>query len=457
MRGLDLAGFVALAAEVSEVEPIKLIELLDTNGVEELLAGAQVPLLPHEAAATLLVGTIALNPLPTGSHRLAVLAAAHLLAVNGLGADLDPDATRELLAGVAAGRVDVASVTAWLDPLVSALDPLEGELRRRLSADAWRAIGLADLRADRHGRREATPADLLMGLFREGTGPAARALGSDGQAMALTGHSARPQVPQRVPAFTGETRKVLELAFRVATEQGHRQIGGGHLLLGVLDGGHAGVLPDGLDAAHVRRRALDLLPPEDESDLAGRLARIASRLRTVDPGAAAELEEVADLQRISLDRIVEIIRAWRGEILLDAVAADPVVHRLLGAGRLDTEPADALQQRLLAKYLADIADQTQLTDDQERELAESICADSTSRRAAEGRRRLVESNLHLVVTIARTYHPSGVPLLQLIQAGNVGLMRAAEHFDPSKGDRFRTSAISWIRRSILEAVSPPPD
>lgn len=198
MRGLDLADFVALAAEVAEVEPITLIELLDPDGVEELLADAQAPLLPHEAAATLLVGTVALNPLHTLSHGLAVRAAIHLMAVNGLGADLDPRTTAEILAGVAAGRVDVASVAGWLDPLVTALDPLEGELRMRLSADAWRSIGLAVLRAYRHGRREATPADILMGLFREGIGPAALALGSDGRDTDVTGHPASPQVQQSV-------------------------------------------------------------------------------------------------------------------------------------------------------------------------------------------------------------------------------------------------------------------
>jgi RNA polymerase sigma factor (sigma-70 family) len=68
---------------------------------------------------------------------------------------------------------------------------------------------------------------------------------------------------------------------------------------------------------------------------------------------------------------------------------------------------------------------------------------------------LIESNLQLVVTIARTYETSGMSMLDLIHEGNVGLMQAARHFDPTKGFRFSTYATWWVRKFILEAIARP--
>ncbi len=459
MRSLDFADLVALAAEVSDVEAPKLLELLDTPEVEALLAEAQAPRPPHEAAAVLLAGLVSIGPVPSRSRRLALLAALQLLAVNGLDADLDPGGTRAMLAGIAGGATDVAAVAAWLDPLVTARDPLEGALRDLLADDAWRAIGRAVLRSYRHGRRLASPGDLLLGLFREGTGPAALALGADPSAGADPGAPPpAPTVPVRIPAFEPETRRILEQAFRASVVLGHPEINGGHLLLGLLDAGHESVLPDGVDAADVRRRLLTLLDSAaaETGGLPWRLTRLAERLRLSDPTAAAELGEIVDLQRIGLDRLREMIRAWRGDVFLDALAREPVVTRLFGfpvRARAD----QVAGEHLLATYLAAIAQYRPLGRAEERELAESIRAD-TQALAAERRRRLIQSNLHLVVRIARSYETPGLSLLDLIQEGNLGLLHAAEHFDPTKGFRFSTYATWWIRRSIVEAIArwPPP-
>lgn len=66
--------------------------------------------------------------------------------------------------------------------------------------------------------------------------------------------------------------------------------------------------------------------------------------------------------------------------------------------------------------------------------------------------KLVESNLKLVVSVAKVYSRSGVPLPDLIQEGNIGLMKAMEQFDPEKGFRFSTYAVNWIRQAIARSI-----
>jgi len=70
----------------------------------------------------------------------------------------------------------------------------------------------------------------------------------------------------------------------------------------------------------------------------------------------------------------------------------------------------------------------------------------------QSRKRMIESNLRLVVKISRRYNNRGLPLLDLIEEGNLGLIRAVEKFDPERGFRFSTYATWWIRQTIERAI-----
>ncbi len=109
---------------------------------------------------------------------------------------------------------------------------------------------------------------------------------------------------------------------------------------------------------------------------------------------------------------------------------------------------DGMAQEALTQYLGRIRGGRLLEATEEREL---------SRRAHEGdkdaRARLIESNLRLVISIAKKYRGRGVPFEDLIQEGNAGLIRAVERFDPALGNRFSTYATWWIRQAVMRAIA----
>ena len=103
---------------------------------------------------------------------------------------------------------------------------------------------------------------------------------------------------------------------------------------------------------------------------------------------------------------------------------------------------------LLHAYTADLAACTPLSPEKERELAVQI-----KQGDLEARNRLVVANLRFVMRVAKGYQNLGLPMSDLIGAGNLGLIKAAERFDEEKGFRFITYAVWWIRQSIQQAIA----
>src|SRR2546428_12172501 len=101
----------------------------------------------------------------------------------------------------------------------------------------------------------------------------------------------------------------------------------------------------------------------------------------------------------------------------------------------------------LKRYLQEIWQLPLLTPQQEIELARKI-----KNGDAKARERMINANLRLVVTIAHDYANLGLPLLDLISEGNIGLTKAVERFDPGKGAKLSTYAAWWIKQSIKRAL-----
>ncbi len=110
-------------------------------------------------------------------------------------------------------------------------------------------------------------------------------------------------------------------------------------------------------------------------------------------------------------------------------------------------PVPTAREAVLASYFREMQRHALLTPQEEVQLARRIQAGDQA-----ARDKLVQANLRFVVSVAKRYVGLGLPLSDLISEGNVGLIAAAERFDPTRGFRFISFAVWWVRKSILKAL-----
>ena len=169
---------------------------------------------------------------------------------------------------------------------------------------------------------------------------------------------------------------------------------------------------------------------------------------TLTPEQISRAMEEQEFDAAGLDTLYTALEAKGIQIedeelevpLLDEAQIGRLEHELSAEGVALDDPVKA--------YLKEIGRVPLLSAEEEGVLARAAQAGDT-----DARRQLSEANLRLVVSVAKRYAGRGLPFLDLIQEGNLGLMKAAEKFEPDRGFKFSTYATWWIRQSITRAIA----
>ena len=177
--------------------------------------------------------------------------------------------------------------------------------------------------------------------------------------------------------------------------------------------------------------------------LAGR-----ARRHILTPEQVSRAMEEQDFDPAGLDELYAALETRGVQVaeeetelpLLDEEQIGKLEHELSAEGVALDDPVKT--------YLKEIGRVPLLSAEEEAALARAAQAGDE-----DARRRLSEANLRLVVSVAKRYAGRGLPFLDLIQEGNLGLMKAAEKFEPDRGFKFSTYATWWIRQSITRAIA----
>lgn len=177
--------------------------------------------------------------------------------------------------------------------------------------------------------------------------------------------------------------------------------------------------------------------------LAGR-----ARRHVLTPEQVSRAMEEQDFDPAGLDELYAALETRGVQVaeeetelpLLDEEQIGKLEHELSAEGVALDDPVKT--------YLKEIGRVPLLSAEEEAALARAAQAGDE-----DARRRLSEANLRLVVSVAKRYAGRGLPFLDLIQEGNLGLMKAAEKFEPDRGFKFSTYATWWIRQSITRAIA----
>jgi hypothetical protein len=338
MRTLDLADLAMIAGRALELDSDAALELLDLEAADAALAAAREAAAgpaprPERVAAVLLVEVVRRRPVARGNDPVAMLSAVQLLALNGITISLEPEDTRELLAGVAAGVIGPVEVRAWLGARIRPEEPSGGwegaiaraarEVRRRRSRRRsdplgeggewdprpWRGGGLQDqlvrfsppargvvVRAQAEaramGQHHIGTEHLLLGLLAQPEELAARALERLGVGAGAV-HAEIERIVGRGPAgaedrpvpFAPRVKEVLELAVREALRRGEQPVRCEHVLLALLAEGKGlaaeilVILTGDLDRVE---RTLAALEADEVTHLRAEVARLRALLAQHD-------------------------------------------------------------------------------------------------------------------------------------------------------------------------------
>jgi len=146
-------------------------------------------------------------------------------------------------------------------------------------------------------------------------------------------------------------------------------------------------------------------------------------------------------------------RAWLGEHAEGTTDDDPVREYLKQVGKIPGLTAEQ-EAELAQRIEAGLAAERKLAEDGGRlTVSERIDLEWVAEVGTRARNHLLEANLRLVVALAKRFTGRGMPLIDLIQEGNLGLIRAVDEFDYTKGYRFSTYATWWIRQAITKALA----
>ena len=199
--------------------------------------------------------------------------------------------------------------------------------------------------------------------------------------------------------------------------------------------------------------------PEEKNIVLRDFLEIARKKGKLTPKELEAAVEELELNSDQMDKLLDILESFAVDTSVDDYITDIPEEEPVDLDDVDEIPPEELvDPEVLMEgfniddpvrmYLKEIGKVDLLSADQEIELAERMCGGDE--RAKE---QLAEANLRLVVSIAKRYVGRGMLFLDLIQEGNLGLIKAVEKFDHTKGYKFSTYATWWIRQAITRAIA----
>ncbi|HJO24877.1 MAG TPA: sigma-70 family RNA polymerase sigma factor [Myxococcota bacterium] len=193
--------------------------------------------------------------------------------------------------------------------------------------------------------------------------------------------------------------------------------------------------------SHTGAKLSESIGAEETGEIAARVARAVKRVRSLRTQRvnALEKERTKDIERVD----ARIVREMKSAHLSLSVLAE-LRQMVL------TLAAEMKRTRKGTRKLRTLETEAELTREQLLELAE--CVEVAHDRLTDEKNRFIEHNLKLVVAIAKDYRNLGLSFPDLIQEGNLGLIRAVEKFDHRRGFKFSTYAVWWIRQALVRAI-----